>query len=150
LAQMRVDLYRKLDALAPAFLLRRRSGDLINLATHDVEMVEHFFAHTVAPAFVAIVVPSAVLVLLGQFHWSLVLALLPFLIIVALTPVVLRRRIDLLASRAREILGHLSAHSVETLQGLGEVLACQATDRRRRAFMQLIEQHHALRLPFFS
>ena len=49
LAEMRVDLYRKLDALAPAYLLKRRSGDLVALATQDVETVEYFYAHTVAP-----------------------------------------------------------------------------------------------------
>lgn len=149
LADMRIALYRKLDSLAPAFLLRRRSGDLINLATHDVELVEYFFAHTVAPAFVAIVVPGTVLILLANFHWSLAVALLPFLAVVGLAPVVLRGRIDRLASQAREILGTMSAHTVETLQGLGEVLSSQAADRRRQEFVQLIDKHHQVRLPFF-
>ena len=58
LAEMRIDLFRKLDALAPAYLLRRRSGDLVALATQDVETVEYFFAHTVAPAIVAVLVPA--------------------------------------------------------------------------------------------
>ena len=65
LAEMRIELFRKLDALAPAYLLRRRSGDLVALATQDVETVEYFFAHTVAPAFVAVLVPAAVLVIAG-------------------------------------------------------------------------------------
>src|SRR6185312_1132742 len=58
LAVMRVDLYRKLDTLAPAYLLRRRSGDLVALATQDVETIEYFYAHTVAPAFVAVLIPA--------------------------------------------------------------------------------------------
>ena len=62
LADMRVDLFRKLDALAPAYLLRRRSGDLVALATQDVETVEYFFAHTIAPAIVAVLVPVSVIV----------------------------------------------------------------------------------------
>jgi ATP-binding cassette subfamily C protein CydCD len=65
LAEMRIAIFRKLDALAPAYLVRRRTGDLMALATHDVEMVEYFFAHTVAPAFVAVLVPAVVLVVLG-------------------------------------------------------------------------------------
>ena len=76
LAEMRVDLFRKLDELAPAYLTRRRSGDLVSMATHDVEMVEYFFAHTIAPAFVAILVPSVVLLTLVVFDWHLALALL--------------------------------------------------------------------------
>ncbi len=51
--------------LAPAYLLRRRSGDLVALATQDVETVEYFYAHTVAPAFVAVLIPASVLALLA-------------------------------------------------------------------------------------
>ena len=40
----------KLENLAPAYLLRRRTGDLAAMATQDVETVEYFYAHTVAPA----------------------------------------------------------------------------------------------------
>jgi ATP-binding cassette subfamily C protein CydCD len=44
LAEMRIDLFRKLDTLAPAYLVRRRSGDLIALANQDIETIEYFFA----------------------------------------------------------------------------------------------------------
>src|SRR5690606_14330641 len=79
LAEMRIAGYRKLDALAPAYLVRRRSGDLTALATHDIELVEYFFAHTVAPAFVAVLVPLLVLVVLATASPWIALALLPFL-----------------------------------------------------------------------
>ena len=68
LAQMRIDLFKKLDTLAPAYLLRRRTGDLVAMATHDVEMVEYFFAHTLAPAVVAVVFPVVVLATLAAIH----------------------------------------------------------------------------------
>src|SRR5205807_9254026 len=94
LAEMRVDLYRKLDSLAPAYLVRRRSGDLIALASQDIETIEYFFAHTVAPALVALLVPSAVLATLAIVAWPIALALLPFVLYAALAPVVMRARID--------------------------------------------------------
>ena len=49
LAEMRVDVYRKLDPLAPAYMTRRRSGDLVSVVGGDVETVEFFFAHTILP-----------------------------------------------------------------------------------------------------
>ncbi len=49
LAAMRIALFAKLDRLAPAYLLRRRSGDLVSLATQDVETVEYFYAHNRRP-----------------------------------------------------------------------------------------------------
>ena len=57
----------------------RRSGDLVALATQDVETVEYFYAHTVAPAFVAVLIPGAVLARWRVTAWPLALALLPFL-----------------------------------------------------------------------
>ena len=75
--------FRKLDALAPAYLVRRRTGDLMALATHDIELVEYFFAHTIAPAFVAVLVPAVVLIVLGTQSLWLMLVLLPFLVAVA-------------------------------------------------------------------
>ncbi|MEM7206331.1 MAG: ABC transporter ATP-binding protein [Pseudomonadota bacterium] len=149
LATMRVNLFKKLDELAPAFLLRRRSGDLVHLATEDIELIEYFYAHTIAPAFVAVLVPSAVLALLFSFHWSMAVALLPFLLIVALSPIVFRRRIDELGSRSRDVLAGLSAQTVELLQGLSEILSFQAGDTRRTQFMQACESHHVVRLDFF-
>ena len=150
LAEMRVALFRKVDSLAPAYLVRRRTGDLVAMATEDVEMVEYFFAHTIAPAFVAVLVPTAALVVLGLFHWSLAAALLPFLAVVALSPFMLRRRIDRLASRDREALGELNAHTVDSVQGLTEVVAFQQEQSRRRAFTDLILKHQGVRLPFFG
>src|SRR6185503_14536131 len=54
LTDMRLEVFHKLDALAPAYLTRRRTGDLVGVATHDVELIEYFFAHTVTPALVAV------------------------------------------------------------------------------------------------
>ncbi|HET7158994.1 MAG TPA: ABC transporter transmembrane domain-containing protein, partial [Burkholderiales bacterium] len=146
LAEMRIDLYDKLEALAPAYLLERRSGDLLALSTQDVETVEYFFAHTVAPAFVAVLVPGAVLVMLGVTAWPLVIALLPFLAYAALSPWIGRKRIDTLGSQARAALGQLSAHVTETIQGLSDLLAFRATARRRTEFLALVRRYQQTRL----
>ena len=148
LAEMRIELFRKLDALAPAYLLRRRSGDLVALATQDVETVEYFFAHTIAPAVVAALVPAAVLGLLAWVAWPLALLLAPFLLYAGASPVLGRRRIDTLASAARGALGLVGAHVTETIQGLSELTAFNATERRREVFVAAVAayQQHRLRL----
>jgi len=149
LAEMRVALFRKLDELAPAYLLRRRTGDLVSMATQDVETVEYFFAHTVAPAFVAVLVPAVVLGALGWAGWPVALALVPFLAIVALSPFFLRGRLDALGGRTREALGELNAHAVDTVQGLAEVVAFQDETRRGDEFDAKARAYHAIRVPFF-
>ena len=150
LAEMRIDAFRKLDALAPAYLVRRRTGDLMALATHDIELVEYFFAHTMAPAFVAILVPAAVLVVLASQSPWIAVALAPFLLAVGLSPLMLRRRVDRLGSEAREAAGELGAFALDSVQGLGEIVAFQQEARRGEQLDALSERHIRLRLPFFG
>lgn len=150
LSQMRIRLFQKLESLAPAFMVKRRSGDMINLATNDIEMVEYFFAHTIAPVFVAIAVPGAILLLLASFSASLALTLLPFILLVFFMPMLFRSHIDGAAGKARAVLAKLSAHSVESLQGLSEILSYQAIDQRKASFEALIAAHKAQRMRFFK
>ena len=82
-------------------LLQRRSGDLVALATQDVEMVEYFYAHTIAPAIVSVLVPLSVLGFLGVYSWPVALALLPFLAYALVSPVRGRRKVDALGDKAR-------------------------------------------------
>jgi ATP-binding cassette subfamily C protein CydCD len=123
LAEMRVHVYDVLDRLAPAYLYRRRSGDLVSLVTADVETVELFFAHTIAPGFVAVMVPVTVLAVLGYHAWPLAVALLPFLLLVGLSPLLASRQQERLARAMREQLGEFNAYTVDSIQGLKEVVA---------------------------
>jgi ATP-binding cassette subfamily C protein CydCD len=148
LTDMRLDVFRKLDALAPAYLTRRRTGDLVGVATHDVELIEYFFAHTVTPALVAILVPLAVLVVLGSVGWPLAVVLVPFLLYTTLVPVLGRARIDRLGSRAREASGDLNAHVVDTVQGLAEIVAYGRVATWGEALRVKAQRFFDLRLPF--
>jgi ATP-binding cassette subfamily C protein CydCD len=150
LAEMRIDLFAKLDALAPAYLLRRRSGDLVALVTQDVETVEYFFAHTITPAIVAGLVPAAVLLGLGFVAWPLAVALAPFLLYAGLSPVLGRRRIDDLASRARGALGGIGAHVTETIQGMAELEAFGAMGRRKTGFVDAVRGYQTMRLALLA
>jgi ATP-binding cassette subfamily C protein CydCD len=146
LADMRVKLYDKLERLAPAYLLQRRSGDLVALATQDVEMVEYFYAHTIAPAIVSVLVPLSVLGFLGVYSWPVALALLPFLAYALVSPVRGRRKVDALGDKAREALGEMSAHTTDTIQGLADLTAFQATGRRRDEFLRVADHYRTRRL----
>ena len=115
-----------------------------------IELIEYFFAHTIAPAFVAALVPAMVLTTLVLFGWEIALALLPFLAYAGLSPVLGRSRIDRLGSRAREASGDLSAFAVDTVQGLGEIVAFQHVRRRGAEFAAKARAFANIRLPFLS
>jgi ATP-binding cassette subfamily C protein CydCD len=123
---------------------------MVAMVTHDVETIEYFFAHTVAPAFVAVLVPGLVVGVLFHFDWKLAAALAPFLGLVAISPFLMRKRVDALGSRAREALGELNAHAVDTIQGLGEIIAFQRENEHRAELVSRTKSHHNIRSPFFS
>jgi ATP-binding cassette subfamily C protein CydCD len=148
LNDMRLDVFRKLDALAPAFLVQHRTGDLVSIATHDVELIEYFFAHTITPAFVAVLVPVAVLGTLAGFGWPMAVALLPLLAYAGLSPILGRARIDRLSARARAVAGDLNAHAVDSIQGLPDIIAFQHVEARGEEFAGKAREYLKARMPF--
>src|SRR5262249_55733132 len=117
-------------------LVRRRSGDLVAAATNDVELIEYFFAHTITPGFVAVLVPTGVLITLAIFGWPMALAVLPFLAYAGLSPVLGRAHIDRLGAHSREAATELNAHAVDSVQGLSEIVAFQQERARGVAFAE--------------
>jgi ABC-type multidrug transport system fused ATPase/permease subunit len=78
------------------------------------------------------------------------LALLPFLLAVGLSPFLMRGQVDRLGSAAREAAGELGAFAVDSVQGLGEIVAFQQERARGDRLDVLSHRHIALRLPFFG
>ena len=130
LAEMRIEMYRRLEPLAPAYLVKRRSGDLVSIAGDDVEKIEYFFAHTITPAMVAVLAPGAVLAVLAFLAWPLALVLLPFLAVGALSPFIAQVRTERVATEMRRRLGGLNAFLVDGIQGMREIVAFGAGRRR--------------------
>jgi ATP-binding cassette subfamily C protein CydCD len=123
LAEMRIKLYGLLDRLAPAYMYRRRSGDLLGAAIGDVELIELYYAHTLVPGLLALIVPAGVLIGLVYIHWSLALVLVPFLAGVAITPALQGRYLEMVGSQLREQNAEVNAHMVDSVQGLRAIAA---------------------------
>ena len=120
---MRIDMYRKMDAIAPAYLVKRRSGDIVGVVGGDIEKIEYFFAHTISPAFVAFVVPLAVLITLALISWPLAIVLLPFLLAVAIRPFYDQTTNERLGDEVLSKLGGIHAQMVDNIQGMREISA---------------------------
>jgi len=122
LAMMRSRVFDAIEPAAPAYILKRRSGDIISTVMADVETVELYFAHTLMPTLVALVMPLTALIILGSLHWMLPLVLLPFLFLVIGTPIKMHHVGDAIANRLRMELGETNAHMVDSIQGLREIV----------------------------
>ncbi|MDQ8730216.1 ABC transporter ATP-binding protein [Bradyrhizobium sp. LHD-71] len=118
---LQVGIYDGLERAAPGYVLGRRTGELASVATNDAELMEFFYAHTLADYVGAVVVPLAALAALYVIHPLVALALLPFLPLVASVPFWLARRAGEQGARVMERLGLLNAETVEMIQGQREL-----------------------------
>ena len=123
LARMRIDLYEKLEPLAPAYMVRRRSGDFVSVVGGDVETVEYFFAHAISPMIVAFLIPVGLLSALAIVAWPIAATLAPFLIAVAVSPFFANTRIERLGAEIRGRMGDIHAYMVDSIQGMREITA---------------------------
>jgi len=124
LATMRDRLYRRIEPLAPAVLMDQRSGDVVSRATADVERIEVFYAHTIAPAATAVLVPAIALTVLARFDGLLAVTLLPFLAGVGLLVPWLADRLGRrLGMALRRVVADVNAHFTDSIQGLREIVA---------------------------
>ena len=123
MARMRIDLYEKLEPLAPAYMVRRRSGDIVSVVGGDVETVEYFFAHAISPMIVAILIPGGLLIALAVISWPIAAALAPFLVAVAVSPFFANTRIESLGNEIRGRMGDIHAFMVDSIQGMREISA---------------------------
>ncbi|RPF20613.1 ATP-binding cassette domain-containing protein [Myceligenerans xiligouense] len=130
LARLRIALF---DRYAVALPSRRRenTGDAAATALTDTEKLEFFYAHTVAQLFAAAVVCLTGLTLLTVAYPPLALVALACLAGVAGTAVLGRRRLHGLGRLATAQTGALSAHVVDVLGGLREVLGYGLAPRVR-------------------
>ncbi len=55
LAILRDKVFKALRKLAPAKLETKEKGNLISVITSDIELLEVFYAHTIAPIAIAII-----------------------------------------------------------------------------------------------
>ena len=130
LARMRIDLYDKLEPLAPAYMVRRRSGDFVSVVGGDVETVEYFFAHAISPMIVAVLIPGGLLVALAYIAWPIAAVLAPFLVAVAVSPYFANTRIERLGDEIRGRMGDIHAFMVDSIQGMREISAFRRGDDR--------------------
>lgn len=132
LSDLRQRLYNRLEIVAPTGLEGARSGDLVSRAISDVERIEVFYAHTIAPTVVAITVPALTLMALAWFSPLMATVTAGFLVLAGgLVPWAGHRYGTHAAAQVRKILAEMNAHFTDSIQGLREVLIHGYGERRK-------------------
>lgn len=136
LAVLRVRVFDGLARSAPARIAGRRSGDLAATAMADVEALEFFYAHTTAQLLASGTVFTGGSVVLAVVEPWLLAAVLPVAALLAAAPFADARGRAARGGRTRTAAARLSADTVETVDGLRELLAFGRLAERRRTLAE--------------
>lgn len=147
LALIRHEVFKKLRELAPAKLETQERGSLISTVTADIENLEVFYAHTISPVMIALLVSVILVGYLCLIHpLAGVCAAVGYLIIGVVIPRVYGRRNASLGVKIRHDFAALNAYALESLKGVDETLQYHDGDQRQngmRRLSRLINYHKA-------
>ncbi len=131
LALIRDLVFQALRRLCPAKLEAKDKGNLISLITSDVELLEVFYAHTISPICIAIVTESLMCLFIGSFHPALgCLSFIAFFLVGVLVPLLISKRSGRAGEEIRGQAGELSAHMLESIRGVDDILQYAYGEKR--------------------
>lgn len=123
LAHVRDLVFGALRRLTPAKLAGSDSGALISTVTADVELLEVFYAHTISPICIAVLMAVVMGAFLGGIHPVLAaVALASYALVGIAVPVAVSRASGGEGRHSRDLAAGLSGFVLDGLRGLGEVL----------------------------
>jgi ATP-binding cassette, subfamily C, bacterial CydC len=124
LANLRTWFYGRLEPLAPARLLRYRSGDLLSRIVKDVEELENVYLRIVSPSVVALLVSLLAFMTLYVFDPAFAFVALGFLVATGVgVPLLVRAFSRGSGRRQLELRAELNARIVDDIHGVQDILA---------------------------
>ncbi len=123
LAIIRHKVFAALRRLCPAKLEGRDKGNLISVITSDIELLEVFYAHTISPVAIALIVSTIMCIFLGKIYiWASLLAAAGYLTVGILIPVINSRLGSAKGFEFRNEFGELNSFVLASLRGLDETI----------------------------
>ncbi len=123
LAIIRNKIFHKLRKLAPSKMATKKSGDFVQMIQSDVESIETFFAHTIAPVVIGFVVPVIVVIIIGSYWiFFAFILIIAYLLIGFVLPLFSFKYGKNIGRTYRTNLSKINAHTLDSLQGLKDII----------------------------
>ena len=134
LAALRDKIFKALRALAPAKLEGREKGGIISMITSDIETLEVFYAHTISPICIALIVETLVLIYVGfisSFYLSLA-ALVSYIIIGIILPIISSKLLSDTGVRYRKSFASFNSYYLDSIKGVNDIVLNNAMKVRNK------------------
>lgn len=123
LADFRREIFSKLRRLAPSKLDSKDSGALLKLIGEDVEALEVFFAHTLAPITTGTIVSIILIIYYLQYNILLALiAIIVYFILAVIIPNVFSNKLKPLLEVQQKYRKSYTSYFLESLRGMKDLL----------------------------
>ena len=133
LAVLRDKIFGALRQLCPAKLESRQKGAIIAMITADIETLEVFYAHTISPICIAVLVSGGVAAFVWWVAgpWLALTAVVGYLVIGILTPVISSGRLKPAGVRYRAAFSDFNAFFLDSIRGIRDIVLHNAGEVRR-------------------
>ena len=134
LAVLRDKIFGKLRVLCPAKLESKQKGSIIAMITSDIETLEVFYAHTISPICIAVLVSAAVFLFVGFVSsWYLALvALTGYAFIGIVVPLISSGRLKESGVKYRAEFASFSAYFLDSIKGIKDIVRNNAGEERKK------------------
>ena len=123
LADFRREIFSKLRRLAPSKLDSQDSGALLKLIGEDVEALEVFFAHTLAPITTGTIVSIILIIYYLQYNLLLALiAIIVYFILAVIIPNLFSNKLKPLLEVQQKYRKSYTSYFLESLRGMKDLL----------------------------
>ncbi len=138
LAVLRDKIFGALRTLCPAKLENKQKGSIIAMITSDIETLEVFYAHTISPICIAVIVSGIVVYFVGMVSsWYLAFAALAGYITVGIIlPVVSSAGLKESGVRYRAEFASFNAYFMDSIKGIKDIVLHNAGDEREEEINQ--------------
>ena len=132
LAVIRDKIFGALRRLCPAKLECREKGGIIAMITSDIETLEVFYAHTISPVCIAVLVSLGVCLFVGFVSsWYLALtAAAAYLFIGICVPLVSSGRLKASGVRYRAEFASFSSYFLDSIKGIKDIVLTRSGKKR--------------------
>ena len=133
LAIVRHKVFANLRRLCPAKLEGKDRGDLISIITSDIELLEVFYAHTISPIAIAVIVSIFMTAFIGrQSTLAGLLALIAYLTVGVVIPLAIGRAGGERGLAFRNGFGELNSYVLDSIRGVDETIQYDGGEMRRK------------------
>ena len=122
LALLRDKVFSCLRRLAFVKLQDKQAGQLVSLVTNDIELLEVFYAHTIAPIMIAFFTSAILLLVFGHLSgWFVLVALAAYLTVGVILPIITTKLAREDGRRYRELVGEMNDFFLDSVRGMKEI-----------------------------